>query len=241
MTNLKIITAFHGAVIHSNAFQDPEIYVPVYGGRAVSIYLPDRSKAMLADNTGDNISWMNPFIGPFTCVYWASKNLDKIGNPDYIGLNHYRRLFPVRTCLANLLQEKEPFVLTSINKSGIPVMQMAELEYGIQEDLMLTFQAILKTEEEKKIFNDFINQRAHSEKMLFVIPTEDLPGYVEFMMRAVSFLVCYFQYQYLEGMQYRRRPSRIMEYVSAYYMYKLGCLGRKRFAINYEYPWRQFA
>ena len=55
MNNLKIITAFHGAVTHSNAFQDPEIYVPVYGGRAISRYLPDQSKKMLADDVGDNI------------------------------------------------------------------------------------------------------------------------------------------------------------------------------------------
>ena len=122
--NLKIITAFHGTVLYSKAFDHPDIYVPVYGGRTVSYHLPEQSRTMLADNTGDNISWMNPFIGEFTCIYWASKHLDQIGNPDYIGLNHYRRLFPVERYMQQL-QQSEPFILTTAHVGNATVMQAA--------------------------------------------------------------------------------------------------------------------
>jgi hypothetical protein len=238
--NVKIITAFHGTVIHSNAYQDLDIFVPVYGGRSISLYLPNKSKAMLADNTGDNISWMNPYVGELTCIYWASKNLDKLGNPDYIGLNHYRRLFPMRQYMHVFDHETSPFMITTQHKTGIPVLRSAELEYGIGEDLEKLFEEILQTDDEKAMYDTFIEQREYPEKNLFVIPTSELDGYIKFIMRAISVLYRDFQFQYLEGLQYKRRTARLLEFVTAYYLCRLSIKGLKRLIINYEYPWKGF-
>lgn len=48
---------------------------------------------MIGDDTGDNISALNDSYNEMTALYWAWKNYDKLGNPDYIGLMHYRRHF----------------------------------------------------------------------------------------------------------------------------------------------------
>lgn len=46
---------------------------------------------MIGDDTGDNIFHLNRSLNELTAVYWAWKNYDKWGNPDYIGFMHYRR------------------------------------------------------------------------------------------------------------------------------------------------------
>ena len=45
------------------------------------------------DNTGENISQLNPYYCELTGLYWAWKNLDC----DYLGLVHYRRYFTKKT------------------------------------------------------------------------------------------------------------------------------------------------
>lgn len=77
----KIIVATHKeAPMPADA-----MYLPLLVGadinKAVEGYTPD--------NTGENISSLNPMYCELTGLYWAWKNL----NADNIGLVHYRRLF----------------------------------------------------------------------------------------------------------------------------------------------------
>ena len=79
MNSIKIIVAAH------KKYQMPkdEMYIPVQvgaeGKELIENYTPD--------NTGENISKLNPYFCELTGLYWAWKNLDA----DYIGLVHYRR------------------------------------------------------------------------------------------------------------------------------------------------------
>ena len=61
-------------------------FMPIHVGKELSKQALD----MTGDNSGDNISKLNPFFCELTTQYWAWKNLSGV---DIIGLCHYRRFF----------------------------------------------------------------------------------------------------------------------------------------------------
>ncbi len=98
--NIKILVGYHKP---SELFKD-NILTPIHLGRALATETSKDGeisnedfewmyKNMIGDDTGDNISDLNRYFCEFTGIYWAWKNYDKLGNPDYIGYVHYRRNF----------------------------------------------------------------------------------------------------------------------------------------------------
>lgn len=82
MEKIKILVAQHkNAVVYSN-----NVYIPIHVGKAIS----NIDLGIIGDDTGDNISHLNPYYCELTAQYWAWKNMRDI---DYIGLCHYRRYF----------------------------------------------------------------------------------------------------------------------------------------------------
>ena len=67
-----------------------DIIIPIQTGRAISDKIFDE---MIGDDSGDNISEKNEDYAELTAQYWAWKNYEKIGSPEYIGFMHYRRHF----------------------------------------------------------------------------------------------------------------------------------------------------
>ncbi len=85
--NIRIIVASHkeADVPHG------DMYLPVFAGSSLHEKIP---AGFTADNTGENISFLNPLYSELTALYWAWKNLPGItGEDSYLGLVHYRRLF----------------------------------------------------------------------------------------------------------------------------------------------------
>ena len=78
-----------------------DVLTPIHVGRANARNRMDTEsdaykwllKNMIGDDTGDNISDKNDYYNEMTAVYWAWKNYEELGNPDYVGLMHYRRHF----------------------------------------------------------------------------------------------------------------------------------------------------
>lgn len=100
MKNIKIIIATH----KKYKMPEDEIYIPLQVGAEGK-----ESLGYEKDNTGDNISFKNPFFCELTGLYWAWKNL----NADYIGLSHYRRHFTCSKKIPKTEQEKFKILLNS--------------------------------------------------------------------------------------------------------------------------------
>ena len=100
MKKIKILISYHkpATLLSSNLF------VPIHVGRDIATQASKDGKVkdkdykwllenMIGDNTGDNISKKNREYCELTALYWAWKNYDRVGNPDYIGFMTYRRHF----------------------------------------------------------------------------------------------------------------------------------------------------
>lgn len=76
-----------GVALHK-PYQIPQsrIYLPIHVGASLH---PDVLVDFQGDESGDNISNLNPYFCELTALYWLWKN----NNSDYKGLVHYRRHF----------------------------------------------------------------------------------------------------------------------------------------------------
>lgn len=79
--DIKIIVAAHKNYWMPN----DHMYIPVHVGAKGK----EEINGYARDDSGDNISELNPRYSELTGLYWAWKNLDY----DYLGLCHYRRYF----------------------------------------------------------------------------------------------------------------------------------------------------
>ena len=85
--SVRIAVAAHKAY----AMPADPVYLPLHVGAALGEGF-DRASCdprFVGDDSGDNISELNPSFCELTGLYWAWKNLEE----DYIGLVHYRRHF----------------------------------------------------------------------------------------------------------------------------------------------------
>lgn len=91
---IKILIACHLPCILPKG----EIFVPVHGGRFLKKKTDEQTQKWLeefttGDDSGVNISIKNGRYNEMTVIYWAWKNYEQLGNPEYIGFMHYRRHF----------------------------------------------------------------------------------------------------------------------------------------------------
>ena len=97
-SNIKILIACHTPC----SLLKDRVFTPIHVGREVAEQCSKDGTSIqedldwmknntIGDNTGEHISAKNRKINELTALYWAWKNYKKLGNPDYIGLMHYRR------------------------------------------------------------------------------------------------------------------------------------------------------
>ena len=95
---IKIVEAHHKnvPVVKEPIVQKyPDVFVPVLGGAAVSKVTKLADGLMFRDNQGKNISELTRQVNEHTVLYWMRYHYDLLGDPDMVGLCHYRRHFDV--------------------------------------------------------------------------------------------------------------------------------------------------
>lgn len=97
MDSFKILVCCHKQTEHIN---DPNFPSILLGSKFANEELKKAYEKDLWDCTGENIGYLHPYCAELTSIYWAWKNYEKLGNPDYIGLFHYRRFFNFGQSLA---------------------------------------------------------------------------------------------------------------------------------------------
>ena len=130
-----------------------DIYFPILGGASrpdvfVSQWVKDNVQF---DNSGENISAHNKLLNEMTSIYWVWKHYLEIGDPDYIGFNHYRRFFNLDD-----LKDRDDYDIICTNRVvEARTLYGAYQVYHKIEDLDMAMDIINKTNPE--FFVDFHN------------------------------------------------------------------------------------
>ena len=85
--NTRIFVFRHFRCTLPGVFDNKEIYHPLWCGQSCQHATEDE----LCDNTGANISKYNPYLNEMTGIFWVANHYAELGNPEYVGFNHYRR------------------------------------------------------------------------------------------------------------------------------------------------------
>lgn len=104
---------------------DENLYKPLLNGS----YFNSENLNYLKDDTGENISKLNPYFAELTGEYWAWKN----SNAEIIGFNHYRRWF-VRNLKFDKLTKED--ILDDLKKNDIILPQKSTLKKSVKETII---------------------------------------------------------------------------------------------------------
>ncbi len=221
--DVKILVAYHKKdyIYNSNKL------VPIHCGREVAFEKTKDGRISkdefewllnntIGDDTGDNISYLNRTLNEMTAIYWAWKNYDKLGNPDYIGLNHYRRYFEINYGKIDKILSKYDFIK---QKHSISKQSFYDIWINFEDrnkDFIDNAIKICKdvdptegTEIEKflkgNIHRGFCN--------MFIMKKEDFFKYCEFLFPIVLKLP--------QEVSFGRQAGYFAELLTSYYLYKM--------------------
>ena len=142
MNNIKILVGYHKPAVLLKS----DVLVPIHLGRALATEASKDGEMsqedyqwmldnMIGDDTGDNISDQNREFCELTGIYWAWKNYDKLGNPDYIGFMHYRRHFIFNKTINNI-SNPDIFNLVKIPEIDINYLDNLSLKQEVMQQLL---------------------------------------------------------------------------------------------------------
>jgi len=168
------------------------------------------------DNTGDNISFLNNKFCETTGIYWIWKNYKNLDNLEYIGFQHYRRIFD--------FTEINEFI-----KDYDMVVPVEELDYSLEEQFVMYHGdknlILLKNvfselyPEESGLFCQYLREKVGYFYNIFIFKTYLFKEYCEFLFPVLFNLEQKINYEELS--EYNQRMIGFLsERLTGYFIYK---------------------
>jgi hypothetical protein len=179
--NLKIAVVYNSQPKPCSEMKaHPDIYFPIIAGAAENKIVSDMPNVQY-DNVGDNISCFNPYFNELTAMYWIGKHLDLLGNPDYIGLHHYRRFFDLEK---DVLPNLDPNVLIlSYERLALNMVDFLDLCHESGQYFYETAQKLFCVHVPfiKQCVDEYAKSTSYFSRNLFVIPSHVFPKLLDFI------------------------------------------------------------
>jgi len=196
----------------------PDIYVPILGGRVdvskdVDLFIP----GMLTDDVGENISWLNFYLNEITCLYWVWKHPEALGNPSWIGSQHYRRFFHMDT----LAQHLRKTILVAKEELFLPTYDFLTVYHDLGQFITYIAESTILKElpgDAKTHFKDYMNSGIQYSRNLFLCPWEVF----DILMTLIShviFKTCHHIFYDYEGLYPGRNMSFVLERFTGFFFY----------------------
>lgn len=215
--NLKIAVAFHKQVPVDNFIKNKDIYVPIFGGKELYKGNSQFLKNMIGDNTGDNISTLNPRLNEATVLYWFAHHLEEFGNPDFIGFDHYRRFLIFDQSDLN----QNTIIASKYNLIFYPVGgQLCQQETTMQNlNFYLSFLNNLFYSDLQSL-KTFINSTSYYVANMFIMPRSIFDEYTKFLDCLVDFSKMIMKYKPQFFKDQPRALAMFIERMTGYFIWR---------------------
>lgn len=126
---------------------------------------------------------LNDLLNESTGIAWIGRNLDRVGNPDFVGTAHYRRFLEVEKSKLH-----ETRILCHLERQPFNIFRTYSM-YHVADDLR-TFNTMFsrKNQEYAPSLNDFMNGSAYASRNMFVMSNEMFRKYCRFQGKCLEVL-----------------------------------------------------
>lgn len=193
---------------------DTKTFQLIHCGKAISKLDKKSLKWMesntIGDDTGDNISRLNPYFCELTAIYWAWKNYEQLGDPERIGLCHYRRYF-MDLGTENEITVPVHYLTESIAEQFKRHHHQTYLDNAIR---------LLPNEELRECVLEYLQQKKGYFFNMFVFPKDVFFSYCEILFNTLFKLSEISHWETLDDYQ-KRMPGFIAERLTGGFIYYL--------------------
>jgi len=223
-TDIKIFVVRHCAGKLPSCFDDRSIYYPINCGSGP---FGEHEEHELFDSAGVNISEYNVFLNEMTGIWWIAHHLQELGNPQYIGVNHYRRF--LEWC-PRILKPNVIVSTSTLNRKPISSFFVDSRGPFIASTFKRVFYEVF-TENEYRDFDAYLNSHIFNRCNLFIMERNAFLRYASFMDRIIARVIQMIQENVIpiEGPSAfsKRIYGLFLEQMTSYWIFHQSCSGMK--------------